>query len=89
MTCKQIAKLLSEGRDHELPLTQRLMIRVHLLLCISCRRFAKQLEFIHGFSQTVGDSAEDPLISTGGVFDVRLPGETRSRMKKILAHENF
>ncbi len=89
MTCKQIAKLLSEGREHELPLAQRLMIRIHLWLCIFCRRLARQLAFIHRFSQAAGDAAEGSLISDGDVFDVTLPGEARSRMKKILAYKNL
>lgn len=89
MTCKQIARLLSEGRERELSWAQRLMIRVHLAMCVSCRRLARQMEFIRGFSQTAGDVAMGSLVSDGVVFDVTLPGEARSRMKRTLAHKNI
>jgi hypothetical protein len=89
MTCKQVAGLLSEGREHELSWTQRWMIRFHLLMCVSCRRFSKQLEFIHRVSQTAGDAAIGSLASNGNIFNAALPDEARSRMKRALAHGGF
>jgi hypothetical protein len=88
MTCKQIAKLISEGRERELSLTRRLMIRVHLAMCIFCRRLQNQLEFIHGLSQAVGEGMDGSLLDDGGVFEATLPNDARTRIKKILAHKS-
>ncbi len=39
MTCKDIADFLSEYLDRTLPWSQRLVFRLHLLLCRDCRRY--------------------------------------------------
>lgn len=88
MTCKQIARLISEGRERELPLTRRLMIRVHLAMCIFCRRLQSQLEFIHGLSQAVAEGVDGSLIDDEGVFEATLPADARTRIKKILSHKS-
>ena len=82
MTCKRIAKLLSERQDHPLSFWRRLAIRVHLSWCVFCRRLARQLEFIHGLSQTVGSSVE---IDGAKAFDASLSPEAKTRIKKDLS----
>lgn len=39
MTCKEIAEFLGEYLDRTLPWSQRLVFRLHLLLCRDCRRY--------------------------------------------------
>ena len=85
MTCKRIAKLLSEQQDHELSFSRRLAIRVHLSWCMFCRRLARQLEFIHGVSQAIGSSAE---IGDDRAFEATLSAEAKTRIKKTLAQKN-
>lgn len=82
MTCKRIAKLLSEQQEHPLSFWRRTAIRVHLSWCVFCRRLASQLEFIHGVSQAIGNSTE-----IGGVsaFDAGLSPDAKARIKKDLA----
>jgi len=44
ISCRDIAKLSSQYLDKDLPLIKRMRIKVHLMMCIHCRRFMKQLQ---------------------------------------------
>ena len=46
LTCREASRLMSEARDRSLRWTERLGLRVHLLLCAGCVNFRKQLDFI-------------------------------------------
>ena len=45
-SCKQISRLISDSMDRQLPLTTRMGIRFHLMMCALCRRYKKQLLYI-------------------------------------------
>ena len=47
LRCKDIAKLLSDSLEKKLPWRQRVEIRLHLMICYVCRRYWKQLRFLH------------------------------------------
>jgi len=51
-SCKKISLLISESMDRKLPLYRRLGIKLHLMMCYLCRRYKKQLLFIHSILQT-------------------------------------
>jgi len=42
-TCKEVAALLIAGEDRTLPLTERLALRVHMVICDACPRFQRQV----------------------------------------------
>ncbi len=46
MSCREATRLLSEAQDHPLPWRQRLGLRLHLLMCRLCARYAAQLRFL-------------------------------------------
>jgi len=46
-TCKDVTQLASEALEHELSFRQRWGLRLHLWLCRNCRRFVRQLRFLH------------------------------------------
>ena len=46
LTCRETSRLLSEGADRYLSPRERLAVRLHLLMCAPCRRFAKQLRWL-------------------------------------------
>lgn len=85
MTCKRIAKLLSEQQDHPLSFWRRAAIRIHLTWCVFCRRLARQLEFIHGLSGAIGSSIE---LDRTSAFEAGLSPEARARIKKDLSGRN-
>jgi len=45
-SCKKITGMISESMDRKLPLSRRMGIRFHLMMCALCRRYRQQLLFI-------------------------------------------
>lgn len=46
LTCKEAARLMSQGMDRSLGAGERLRLRLHLVMCNGCRNARQQLEFI-------------------------------------------
>lgn len=42
-TCKEVSALLIAREDRDLPLTDRLALRLHMAMCEACPRFERQL----------------------------------------------
>ncbi len=57
--------------DKELPLTTRIKLRVHYLMCSFCERYAKQLNYMR--AEKIGE-----------VSDATLPTEAKERLKEAL-----
>jgi predicted anti-sigma-YlaC factor YlaD len=47
-TCKEVHRLASERLDRELSIGERARVRLHLLVCIGCRNFDRQMRLIRG-----------------------------------------
>ena len=75
LSCRDITRLVSESMDHSLPLTQRIKIRIHLMMCKYCARFEKQMQFI----RLVCRKEEKPT------SDAVLPDDARERIRRTLA----
>ena len=43
-TCKETTELASRALDERLGLGERLAMRMHLLICTNCARFAQQIQ---------------------------------------------
>ncbi|MBW2412299.1 MAG: zf-HC2 domain-containing protein [Deltaproteobacteria bacterium] len=65
--CKEVSQLVSEGMDRELPLRQRFLIRMHLLMCKYCSRFRSQLYLMRNVCRSAqippDDSDSFPALS--------------------------
>jgi hypothetical protein len=46
LNCREATRLISQSLDAKLPWHRRLAMRVHLLYCVWCRRYAAQLRFL-------------------------------------------
>ncbi len=46
LSCRHASVLLSRAQDGPLTFSERLALRMHLLICGSCRRFNRQLSLI-------------------------------------------
>lgn len=55
MTCKEAARLISEGRDRQLTFGQRVGLRLHLLMCALCRGYQQNLEMLGRIFARAGD----------------------------------
>ncbi len=45
--CKDVSSLISRSLDKKLPISTRLGIKFHLMMCKLCRRYEKQLLTLH------------------------------------------
>jgi len=46
LNCKQNSELLSQSLDRPVSLREKFAMRLHLMMCLGCRNFEKQLAFI-------------------------------------------
>ncbi len=60
--CHKVSRLLSDGQDRHLPTSDRARMRLHLVMCQSCRNVDEQMRFLrvalrslHGPAATRGD----------------------------------
>ncbi len=63
--CKKVSRRVSESMDHNLPLYERMLIWMHLLMCKYCTRFRRQIMMLrelcrsHRLDETFLDPAVD------------------------------
>jgi hypothetical protein len=65
--------------ERELPLLTRLRMRLHLLLCPPCKRYARQVTFMHDALRDLFQDLRDEVPGTVGLSD-----EARQRLKASL-----
>ena len=70
--------MVSESLDRELPLHQRMGIRIHLLMCKFCSRFRRQVLILREVIQlyTIHSEKIEPSIA--------LPLEAKARIKRAM-----
>ena len=59
MNCRQITRLLSESQEYKLPLKDRIITRLHMMLCSGCRNFGKQLHLLREITRTYAKGKDD------------------------------
>lgn len=79
LTCKDASHLLSERQERPLGFRERWSLRMHLWLCLNCRRFERQMTLMRQALRLLGKRAEVEADSTD------LPPEARERIRKALA----
>jgi predicted anti-sigma-YlaC factor YlaD len=87
MKCAEIAELVSKELDAELPLSQRMAIRLHLAMCKMCRGFSKQLKFIHRLSMAAGGSESHSALAEGNLLQDSLSTDAKARMKTSISSQ--
>ncbi len=79
--CKEVTRLVSESLDRDLSVPERLTLRVHVLMCVLCRRFARQVRFVRDALRRHSDRLEgQDLPPPPG-----LSPEARDRIKRNLS----
>ena len=81
LPCREFARLTSEALDRPLSRSEKCALKIHLVSCVACRRYARQVEFIRDALQTLAnrlDHDEAPLPGPD------LPQEARLRIKSLL-----
>ena len=46
ISCKEASRAISQMQDTDVVLGLRLRVRLHLLLCVACLRFLRQVRFL-------------------------------------------
>ena len=64
LNCKQIIELTSQKMETQLPLLSRLEMKIHLLLCKTCRRYGRQLSVIQKALTTMDNKSSTEHLST-------------------------
>jgi len=74
LNCRQVTRLVSQSLDAKLSWHQRLAMRVHLLYCVWCRRYATQVQFLRKATRELAAEAIDisaPKLSVGAKVQMR------------------
>lgn len=56
-TCKDATLLMTKEEYAKLTLSEKLLLRFHVLICLHCRRFLKQTKSIHKFFKAAVDKS--------------------------------
>lgn len=51
LSCKEATRLMSEARDRNLSLGEKLSLRIHLTMCSGCLNYDRQIAFLHTICQ--------------------------------------
>ena len=54
-TCREVSALVSRGMDTRLSVPERLRVRLHLLICTACERFARQVQVLRVASRRLAE----------------------------------
>lgn len=58
-SCKRATELMSQRLDRELSTSEKLGLRMHLLMCRHCRKCEQQLDVIHLLCARRGDTPSE------------------------------
>jgi hypothetical protein len=76
-SCREAAERLSREQDQPGPRSRSMALRLHLLICGHCRRYARQLQWLRASLQRVLTDASDTQLSASA----------RDRIRARLARE--
>ncbi|MCI0683991.1 MAG: zf-HC2 domain-containing protein [Gemmataceae bacterium] len=79
LSCRRASVLISAAKDRKLSPRERISLLVHLLICSSCRRFARQLEKLRDVARSLLADLE-----TQDVHAAALSVEARARIRHAL-----
>lgn len=46
LNCRQASRLISEAQERPLSLTERISLKMHVLMCSGCKNFSLQVPFL-------------------------------------------
>jgi hypothetical protein len=78
LRCVEASRLASESLDHPLCPEDRLAMRLHQMICRSCRRYGRQVVELRRISTRLAEQTDPPATA------VQMPEEARERIKRAL-----
>ena len=61
LDCKDVSRLISQGLDEDLPAGERARMRLHFVICQTCRNVEEQMRFIRRAMGKLGDEGLPPV----------------------------
>jgi hypothetical protein len=80
LSCKQVAKLISDSFDRQLPMRERMALRVHLWMCGMCSCYLRQMVRLREALRRYRDEIE----SMDYLHPIKLPSEARMRIEEAI-----
>lgn len=80
LSCKEVSRLMSDSLEKQLPLSKRMGIRMHLMMCSACRTARKQMRFVRQLL-----TGYDRWLEENGPEKDGLPAGVAERIKKEMA----
>jgi predicted anti-sigma-YlaC factor YlaD len=59
LTCKEVARILSDGLDAQMQPAERARLRVHMVICDACRNVEQQFDLLRRLMRKSGPSGDD------------------------------
>lgn len=75
--CKEASQLQSDEFERELTLSERIRLRIHILICGACRNYADNLQLLNSFFHNLRKQTEEDE-------NITLPDGDRDRIKEAL-----
>lgn len=82
-SCKHASRLISEKLDHPLALSKRIMLKIHLMMCVNCVFFERQ---IRALKNMIGMHV-DPEDELPSPYTTSLSSEVQDRIKSLMREE--
>jgi predicted anti-sigma-YlaC factor YlaD len=54
LDCKEVSRLISNGLDEALPAPERARLRLHFVICETCRNVSEQMQFLRRAMRGMG-----------------------------------
>ena len=80
-SCREAARLASKAQDHALAMPQRMALRMHTLMCATCRSYERQIILIDTVFRLRATHGKPDLPTSEG-----LDAAARERIRARLAH---
>lgn len=65
LSCHQATRLLSDSQERSLRLSERMTMRMHLLMCDGCRNFERQMGVIRLAMRKMASDDDSPQAGPG------------------------
>jgi hypothetical protein len=75
--CREVVRLLSQSMEVKLPVTTRIKIRFHYVICVWCYRYGEQLQALRKIAFSLPEHVDDCCPET-------LPYSSKERIKQAL-----
>jgi len=60
LTCKDVARILSDGQDADMAPAERARLRLHMVVCSACRNVEQQFDMLRRLVRKSGPGDDAP-----------------------------